>query len=53
MSSALDSIRTRFGTVSDKYLKEIFHDKFDPKNIIRLSHPLERHMTMMTLPNLI
>ncbi|KAN0085056.1 hypothetical protein V8E54_001523 [Elaphomyces granulatus] len=40
MSLALDSIRTRFGTVPEKYLKEIFHDKFDPKNIVRLSPPL-------------
>jgi hypothetical protein len=42
MSAPLNSIRSQFGTVSDKYLKQIYHDKFDPKNIIRLSPPLTR-----------
>lgn len=40
ITAAIDTIRNRFGTVPDKYLKQIYHDKFDPKNIIRLSPPL-------------
>jgi len=40
MSESLNSIRNLFGAIPDKYLKQIYHDKFDPKNIIRLSQPL-------------
>jgi hypothetical protein len=40
MSASLDTIRSYFGAVPDKYLKQIYHDKFDPKNIVRLSPPL-------------
>ncbi|KAN0086591.1 hypothetical protein V8E54_000279 [Elaphomyces granulatus] len=47
MSASLDSIRSLFGSISipDKYLKQIYHDKFDPKNIIRLSPPLKTYET--------
>lgn len=34
----------RFGTVPEKYLEEIF---LDPKNIIRVSLPLEQHKMRM------
>ena len=37
MSASLDAIRNHFGAVPDKYLEQIYHDKFDPKDIIRLS----------------
>ncbi|KAN0073361.1 hypothetical protein V8E54_008581 [Elaphomyces granulatus] len=40
MSESLNSIRNLFGAIPDKYFKQIYHDKFDPKNIIRLSQPL-------------
>ena len=40
MSEPLNSIRDLFGAIPDKYLKQIYHDKFDPKNVIRLSQPL-------------
>ena len=40
MSASLDTIRSCFGAIPDKYLRQIYHDKFDPKNIVRLSPPL-------------
>ena len=40
LSASLDAICNHFRAVPDKYLKQIYHDKFDPKNIIRLSPPL-------------
>ena len=45
MSASLDTICGCFGAIPDKYLKQIYHDKFDPKNIVRLSPPLGIGMT--------